>query len=176
MWMKKTVNIRVLAQAGVCIALAQVLSYIKIWEMPQGGSITAASMAPILLFSLYNGPKNGVLAAGIFGFLQFLLGGKMIHPLSILLDYILGFGVLGIAGAFKKWPLPAVIGSLIACVGRFLCSFLSGFVIFGSYAPEGMNPVWYSFIYNMNYMLPESLVAIVVVALLYPVMGRALRK
>ena len=75
-----------LVMAGLCIALSQVLSYVKVFEMPQGGSITAGSMVPIILFSLVYGFKDGFLAAIVYGLLQFVLGGTFsLHPLSIIL-------------------------------------------------------------------------------------------
>ena len=164
---------KVLAQAGVLLAMAQVLSYIKIYQMPQGGSVTLASMAPLIIFALLHGFKKGTVVAVIYGVLQMILGGLFaIHPLSLLLDYVVGFGVIGIAGIFKDVKFGAVWGTIAACFGRFMASFLSGFLVFASYAPKGMNPVWYSLIYNGNYMIPETIVTTIVVVLVFPVLRK----
>lgn len=157
-----------LTMAGVCIALTQILNYIKVFEMPQGGSITAGSMVPLLLYAFLYGPRNGFIAGAVSGLLQLALGGKFIHPGSVLLDYILAFGVLGIAGCFKEKKYGIITGTIVACTARFLCSLLSGWLIFGSYAPEGQSPIVYSFIYNITYMLPETVISLILICLLYP--------
>ena len=72
----KNTNVRMLVEAGVMIALAQVLSYVVIYQMPQGGSVTAGSMVPILLFAVRWGTAQGLLAGAVYGILQFILGPK----------------------------------------------------------------------------------------------------
>lgn len=159
-----------LVMAGLCIALSQVLSYVKVFEMPQGGSITAGSMVPIILFSLVYGFKDGFLAAIVYGLLQFVLGGTFsLHPLSIIIDYLLGFGVLGLAGIFggKKNLTSALLGTFVACILRFVMLFLSGVLVWASYTPEGMAPWYYSLTYNGTYMIPETILTLVIVALIY---------
>ena len=90
---KKT---KMLAEAGVMIALSQILSYFKLIQMPQGGTVTPGSMVPIIMFALLWGGKYGITASITYGVLQFTLGGAFsLHPLSIILDYLFGFGVLG---------------------------------------------------------------------------------
>ena len=87
--MKQT-DVRILVEGGIMIALATLLSFIKVFEMPQGGSVTAVSMAPILIYSCRHGVKKGFVVSTVYGILQFLLqGGFSIHPMSILLDYLL---------------------------------------------------------------------------------------
>ena len=164
-------NTKKLAMAGIMIALSQILSYVKVYNMPQGGSVTTGSMVPIILFSLIYGLKDGLFAALVYGLLQFILGGGVaIHPLSILLDYLLGFGVLGLAGVFHtktKYLPKALIGGLFASVMRYLMVFIAGVVVWGSYAPDTM-PVWqYSLTYNGSYMVPEIILTLVVIALVY---------
>lgn len=167
--MKKKLNTKELVIASLSIGLSQILSYIKIFEMPQGGSITAASMVPIILFSLIFGVRKGLLAATVYGFLQFLLGGSfVVHPLSFLMDYILAFGILGIAGVFKgDNNIKIILACLISCIGRFIILVLSGALLWYSYAPEGMNPWWYSITYNASYMIPETIITIVIILLIY---------
>lgn len=161
--MKKT---RQLTEIAMAVALAVVCSFIKVWEMPQGGSI-ALTMIPILLISFRNGPLAGIITGAIYGALSVLLAGVLYHPLSLLLDYLLAFGLLGIAGFFKKNAKGIVLGSVVGVAGRFLSSLTSGAVLFASYAPEGQNPWIYSTIYQATYMVPELIISIAVLLLLY---------
>lgn len=149
------------------IALAAILSFIKVFALPQGGSVTAGSMVPIILFALVWGGRDGMLAGLVYGLLQFLLDGIAIHVLSILIDYLLAFSLLGVAGFFGKNRTQALLGTILAVFLRFLASFFSGWLIFGSYAPAGQSPALYSFIYNASYLLPELIITTVLVALLY---------
>lgn len=159
---------RMLVEAGVLIALAQILSYIKVYQAPFGGSVTAGSMVPILIFAIRWGVKPGLLAGAAYGLLQFFLGPKWSwHILSILLDYILAFGLLGLAGVFRSSLAGILRGVLLGILGRFISSFLSGVVLFGQYAPEGMNPWAYSFIYQVQYLLPELVISWLVISFLY---------
>jgi len=129
------------------------LSYIKIWEMPRGVSITLGSMVPVLLISFRRGPKVGVFSGVVFGLAQMLLDGWFYSP----------FGALGLAGIFRKTPL---IGVVVSLATRFLSHFISGVVFFGMYAPEGMSPIVYSAIYNGSYMLPEMVISGIFIYLL----------
>ena len=147
--------------------MSQILSYVKFFQMPQGGSVTAASMAPVIIFSLIWGGKYGLLACTTYGFLQFAFGGEATLSIwSILLDYILAFGLLGIAGFFNKDLKSALFGTTLAMLLRYLCHFLSGWLIFYMYAPEGQAPWLYSLIYNA-FMIPEIIITLPIVAILY---------
>jgi thiamine transporter len=154
---------RVLAEMAIAIALATVLSYIKIFSMPYGGSVTLGSMVPILLISFRRDVKIGVITGVIYGLVQMILDGWFYSPVGMALDYPIAFGVLGLAALFKKQP---ILGVVIAMVGRFLSHFISGVVFFGIYAPEGMSPVLYSAIYNGGYMLPELIISAILIYLL----------
>lgn len=159
-----------LVMAGICIGLSQVLSYIKLFEAPQKGSVTAGSMVPIILFALVYGLKDGLLAAVVYGILQFVLGGIIsLHPLSIIIDYLLGFGVLGFAGLFggEKNITKAIIGTLLASIMRFIMLFISGVLVWAAYTPEGMKPWFYSLTYNGSYMIPETIITVVIIGLIY---------
>ncbi|EFI41564.1 MULTISPECIES: energy-coupled thiamine transporter ThiT [Peptoniphilus] len=158
---------KMLAEAGVMIALSQILSYVKVFQMPQGGSITIASMVPIIFFSLIWGGKKGILASVTYGILQFALGGEgILNPLSILLDYLLAFGVLGVAGFFPKNITGAITGTSVAVLLRYFFHFLSGWLVFYMYAPEGVAPWIYSLSYN-SYMLVELVISVVVITIIY---------
>jgi len=171
----KKMSTRMLVEAGILIALAQILSYVKIYEFPNGGSVTLGSMIPIIIFAIRWGSKSGILVGLVYGFLQFALGTKFsYHPLGIFLDYIFAFGFLGFAGLFRR-NIYTLIGSItIAMAGRFTCHFLSGFILWYAYAPEGMNIYLYSLIYNGTYMLPEFIISTVLVCALYRPLKRYL--
>ncbi len=147
---------RVLAEVSVLVALSLVLNFIKVYQLPQGGSITLASMVPVLLISFRRGPKVGVFSGVVFGMAQMLLDGWFYSPVGMILDYPLAFGALGLAGIFRKTPL---IGVVVSLATRFLSHFISGVVFFGMYAPEGMSPIVYSAVYNGSYMLPEMVIS-----------------
>lgn len=166
--MKKT-STRMITEAGIMIAAAQILSYVKIFEAPYGGSVTAGSMIPIILFSLRWGTKSGLLAGTAYGILQFLLGGAIYsyHIVSILFDYVVAFGLLGLAGLFRNSVKGVFLGASLGILGRFLCHVISGVVVWASYAPEGMNPLYYSLVYNGSYLLPELVITLVIVGILY---------
>src|SRR5690554_6754795 len=92
---------KMLVEAGILIALALILDRIKIYEAPQGGSVTAGSMIPIFLYSFRWGLGPGVVAGAIFGLLQLLLGGWIFTPIQAILEYPVAFGMLGLAGIFS---------------------------------------------------------------------------
>lgn len=176
--MTKRTNILRLTESAVMIALATVLSAITFFEMPMGGSITAFSMLPIMLIAYRYGVRWGSFTGVVYGLLQMLLGMQNLRygaslwaVLAIILfDYLVAFGVLGFAGAFRK-AIPnqtaaLTVGCVLASLLRFACHFISGWVVWGVWAPEGM-PAWlYSLEYNGYYMLPECILTAIAAALL----------
>ncbi|MCH4891301.1 energy-coupled thiamine transporter ThiT [Acidaminobacter sp. JC074] len=168
---KKT---QMIVEAGVMMALAYALSLVTIWKMPQGGSVTPGSMIPILIYAYRWGPKNGIFVGVVYGLIQFILGPKWsFHPVSVLFDYPIAFGALGFAGFFGKGFAKGSIGITVGIALRFVCHVISGVVVFASYAPEGMNPVLYSTIYNGSYLGIELIISVVVFALLFKPLERA---
>ena len=179
--MKKRTPVRGLCEGAIMVSIAQVLSYLKLWEMPWGGSVVLA-MVPILLFSVRWGLGSGLLAGFAFGVLQFMFdGGFAISWQSIVGDYLLAFTVLGLAGLMKRKRLGAFWGTLIGGFARFLVHYVVGATVWAEYMPEtffGMtmtSPWIYSLLYNLAYMLPNILISLVVFALLYKPMGKYLR-
>ncbi len=172
-------NTRRLTESAIMIALASVLSVIVLFQLPQGGTITPASMVPIILISMKYDVKWSMITSLVYAGIQMLLGfyapptpNFINFLLVILLDYVIAFGVLGLAGTFGrafKNPVGRIIfGSTVVIALRFLCHFLSGIIIWNSYAPAGQ-PVWlYSLGYNGSYMLGELIVSVIVVAVLSP--------
>ncbi|MGN1234789.1 MAG: energy-coupled thiamine transporter ThiT [Christensenellaceae bacterium] len=169
---KKGFDNRAIAYAGVCVALSFALSFIRLVKMPQGGSITIASLLPLMLYAYMFGTKKGVFAGVAYGILQAFQDCYILHPAQFLLDYPLAFACIGLAGIFaqsKALKLPQLrfaCGAVVAGLGRFVMHFLSGIFAFGMWAPEG-TPVWlYSLTYQAAYVLPDIAIAIVVGVLL----------
>ncbi|MGE4283906.1 MAG: energy-coupled thiamine transporter ThiT, partial [Clostridia bacterium] len=138
-------NTRMIVYGGLCVALSFVLSYIRLYHWPQGGSVTPASMLPMFFFAVVFGPVAGIIAGTAYGFLQLIQDPYVVHWAQLFLDYPLAFGVMGLAGLYKR---SLAVGSIIGGFGRFFMHFLSGVVFFGSYAPEGMNVMLYSLTVN----------------------------
>lgn len=166
-------NLRRLCEGAIMVAIAQILSYIKLWEMPWGGSIVLA-MVPIILFSVRWGLGSGLLAGFVFGVLQFMFdGGFAISWQSIIGDYLLAFTVLGLAGLMKGKKLGVFWGTLIGGVARFLVHYVVGATIWAAYMPDtffGMtmtSPWIYSLLYNIAYMGPNIIITLVIFGLLY---------
>jgi len=160
---RKQWTARMMANASLCIALSFILSYIKLYEMPQGGSVTPASMAPILLFAYVYGVAPGIMVGCAYGLLQFVQGGWFIHPIQFLLDYPLAFAMLGFAGLFRNlsdtWG--TLLGILTAALLRFFCAFLTGIFFWGEGAGD-QNILIYSALYNGVYMIPETAICMIV--------------
>lgn len=162
-------NIRMITEGGVMLALASILSQIKIYELPQGGSITLGSMIPIFIFALRWGYKSGLIVGALYGFIQMLLGGSIFSPLQAIIDYPLAFASLGIAGLanFKDSSFVKIILSIIfAGLLRTFFHVLSGVVFFYEYAGD-QNPLMYSLSYNGSFMLVELIMAIVIIRIIY---------
>ena len=164
---------RMLCEGAIMVALAQILSYIKLMELPNGGSLTPA-MFPILLFGLRWGLKDGLLAGFVFGLLQLIFDGAYAWGWqSMLLDYLVAFTPLGLSGLFKGKAWGIFPGTVLGCAGRFVIHYISGITIYRIAAPTEVlgtvfdNPELYSLVYNGSYMLPNTVLALVIAALLY---------
>jgi thiamine transporter len=156
---------RVLTEAALAVALSFVLGFIVLFKMPFGGSVSL-EMIPLILLSLRQGWRVGVVAGAAYGLLDLVIDPYVVHPLQLLLDYPLAFGALGLAGLFKPTVRGAVLGATVAVFARFVCHFLSGVIFFASYAPKGWNPYLYSAAYNAAYLVPSLAIAIVVTVVL----------
>lgn len=153
---------RALVYGALAVALSFLLSYLKLFELPQGGSITVASILPVCLYAHWFGLKRGLLAGFAFGLLQFLQEPIAVHPIQPFLDYMFAFACLGLAGLFPR-SLP--LGILAGGLGRILCSWVSGAIFFAEYAPEGMNAWVYSFGYQMLSLGPDAAICLVLALL-----------
>ena len=167
---KRKMTLRCLCEGALLLALAQVLGYLKLWELPNGGSVTL-SMLPIFVFCIRWGFGPGLLVSFAFGLLQLFLDvAYSAGWQSIIGDYLLAFAVMGFAGLFKG---KFYLATIVACVARFLVHYVVGATIWAEYMPETffnmtMTSPWiYSLIYNGSYMLPSIILCLVVFALLY---------
>ena len=164
---KKEFDSRSLSYAGICIAMSFALSYIKFFEMPQGGSLTLASLLPLMIYSYMFGVRKGVLAGFAYGILQAVQGIWFIHPAQFLLDYPVAFSAIGLAGMFsrvkKLQKLPQVkfaLGAAAASALRFISHVFAGVFAFSEYST--LDNVWaYSLGYN-SFVFADIAIAIAV--------------
>lgn len=175
--MKKS-NIRKIAVSAILIALGAVLSLIKIWTNPWGGSVTLLSMVPIVLISVMFGTPWGLFSSFVYALVQIgvdlagMMGWGMDVRMwvgAIVFDYLLAYTAIGLAGVFrKKGVIGVCVGTVVALCVRFVSHFISGYIFFDIWMPETFtNPAVYSVIYNGTYMLPELISTAVVVFVLY---------
>ena len=161
-------GVRVYAEIGVAVALAAVLGQVRLFAMPQGGSVSL-ELLPIVFLAVRRGVAPALAAGVVYGFLQLMLPGAFVyHPLQALLDYPQAFGALATGGLILVggWRSLAAAAAL-ACAARFVFHFLSGLIFFAEYAPEWEAPWLYSITYNALYLLPEAALTIV---LLWPLL------
>ncbi len=170
--MKKSSSVLRLVEGALLIAVATVLSMVKLLDLPYGGSVTACSALPVLLIGYRHGTKFGLFAAFVYSLLQLLLGMNTLSyfttPLSvaaiILLDYVLAFAVLGLGGVFRRegrsQGQALVLAALLTCVLRYICHVISGCTVWAGLSIPTEAALLYSFAYNATYMLPETLVTV----------------
>ena len=160
------------------LALSIVLSFITIYEMPMGGKITLFSMLPICLIAVKYGPRQGVGVAALYMLFQLveslIKGNVFVYTVGfaavivcVLFDYVFPFTCLGFAGLLRKRGNAGILcGISLVVIFRFICHYVTGVVIWGQWAPEGMGKFLYSLIYNGQYMLPELVITVVLAAVL----------
>ena len=176
----KKLSVNALTECALMLAIAAVLSYIPLFRMPYDGTVTLCSMVPLLYIAFRYPVKWACLTAFAFGLLQMLFSfpappARTLPAFAgvVLLDYLVAFGVLGLAGFFAR-PVKGIPGMLlggsVALAGRFLCHFVSGILIWGVYAPEGQSVWLYSFLYNGSYMAVEWLLSMAAIMALAKVM------
>lgn len=163
-----------LSYASLSVALGFVLSFIKLFEMPQGGSVTLASMLPVMLFAAAYGAGPGLLVGAVYGLLQYLQGGWFVHPVQFVLDYPLAFAMIGLAGVYthlpKKWSKWSLYACMVlAAMGRALSATLAG-IFFWDTAP------WASLVYNGTYLVPETVICILLAIPVAPRVMRIMKK
>ena len=164
------IPIRTTAEISIGISLAVFLGFVtKLVQLPYGGSINL-SILPILILAMRHGLKLGTLAGGLYGTVAFILNPYVFHPIQVIVDYPLAFGLLGFAGSVIERPgkdrvlrIRIAFGIVLGNVLRLAAHFISGWVFFAEYAPEGQ-PVWlYSLSYNASYVIPETIACMILV-------------
>ena len=157
-------NAKMLAYAALCIAISFVLSYIRLLKMPQGGSITPASMLPIMMFAYAFGFGPGLICSMAYGVLQMFQDMYIVGWVQATLDYVLAFGSLALVALFRNWksPFNFSVGVVVAGIVRVFFHVLSGVVYFADYAPEGMDPLVYSLGYNLTSVGVDALICAVI--------------
>ncbi len=165
---------KMLVEAGIMIALSVVLSRIKLYQSPQGGSVTAGSMIPLLLFAMRWGVGPGVVAGATFGVLKIMLGGYVFSPTQAILEYPVAYAFLGLAGIFSNSIentkemnyFQIILSVFLAIVGRFICHLLAGVIFFSEYAGT-KNPWFYSAGYQLSYLVPEFIISAIILSLIW---------
>ena len=157
-------NIKKFTMSAIFVAIAYVLSFVKLLHLPFGGSITLFSMLCISLPSHFMGLKYGFMASIAYSLLQLVIDPYIVHPLQLLLDYTIAFSCFGIVGFFGKDNKCLALGFIIACCIRFLSSSISGYIFFKEYAPEGWNPIVYTVVYNGSYIFTECVLSLIVIS------------
>ena len=167
-----------ICESAVLVALAIALCAIEIQIGALGGSIDFV-MIPLFIIAYRNGLGYGITSGLVFGFVKCLIGGGIGWGLpSILLDYVLAYGAVGLAGIFKEKSWAIELSTLIGCFARFIIHFISGITLYAIVAPTelaGMtfvNPIAYSTVYNALYMLPNTVIAVIIMSLLRFVLKR----
>ena len=175
---KRRLYTRMLCEGAIMVALALVLNQLKIFRLPNGGSITL-EMLPIFFYAVRWGVGPGLLAGFAFGLLQMFIDGAIAWGWqSLLLDYLVAFTPLGLAGLFKgqRWGIFA--GTVLGSVVRFIVHFISGITIYAIVAPTELfnmtftSPWMYSLAYNGSYMAIDMALCLVVFGLLYKPLKR----
>ena len=182
-----------LTTTGVLLAISAALFAFPIIPLPYDGEVTIAAMTPIIILGYKYGVKWGVFSGIALSLIQIVIGatgsgafavpgtgGKMAVQiiLVLILDFFVAFTVLGLSGMFKNKiknnTVSLALGTVVVCLLRFLAHFISGVIVWGSYADAGFAPkllsgfsgyslmVAYSFVYNGSYMLPETIITLIV--------------
>ena len=186
-------NTKKIALCAIMTALSVVLSFIKVFDMPYGGSITLFSMVPVMFAGYAYGAKWGLGAGVVLGIVQCIAGASsslayltdnvLNFVLCLLFDYIVAFAVLGLAGMFKNkiknGAVSFAAGAAVAALIRYLCHFITGWIVWGSYAEDTISgwgelggkilssfsgqglAVVYSLVYNGSYMIPEIIISVI---------------
>ena len=162
---KKGLTVKQLAFCAISIALGTVLSYVKIFHFPWGGSITLLSMLVITLPGYFYGLGAGLVTGVAYGALQLLIDPYVIFPIQLVVDYFLAFGALGLSGLFANAKNGLVKGYIAGILGRYVFVVISGWIFFGEYAWEGWAALPYSLVYNGIYVFGEGIVTVIVILL-----------
>ena len=162
---RSKLTVKQLAFCALAIALGTVLSNIKVFHFPTGGSITLLSMLMIALPGYWFGLGAGIMTGVAYGILQLLIDPYVLYPMQLVVDYILAFGALGLSGLFVNAKNGLIKGYLAGVVGRYVFAVISGWIFFGAYAWEGWDPLPYSLAYNAIYIFAEAAITVAILCI-----------
>ena len=162
---EKIFSTKALTYSAILLALGISANQIKFFSLPQGGSVTLFSMIFIVFIGYMFGLRVGLIAGITFGLLNLLIKPEVYTPVQAIIDYILAFGALGLSGIFADKKDKLIFAYLVSIIGRFVFAVFSGYVFFGSYAPEGWNPLLYSFWYNFSYIGTEAVITVLLLSI-----------
>ncbi|MFA5522771.1 MAG: energy-coupled thiamine transporter ThiT [Tissierellales bacterium] len=174
---EKKIDTKKLAFSSMLIAVGFVASYLKLFSMPFGGSVTLFSMLFIALAGYWYGTKTGLLVAFTYGLLQFLQGPYIINFWQVGFDYIFAFTALGLSGLFRHKKHGLILGYLFAIVARGFFHSLGGYLFYMSWIPDNYPQSLvsiYPLVYNYSYILAEG--ALTVVVLFIPALRKAIER
>lgn len=155
-------SVKQLTFCALAIALGTILSNIKVFDFPTGGSITLLSMLIICLPGYWFGLGAGIMTGVAYGVLQLLIDPYVLYPMQLVIDYLLAFGALGLSGLFSNAKNGLQKGYAVGVLGRYVFAVISGWIFFGAYAWEGWNPFLYSLVYNAIYIFAEAIVTLLI--------------
>lgn len=167
-------TVKQLVFCAMAIALGTVLSNLKLFHFPTGGSITLFSMLIICLPGYFFGLAAGLLTGVAYGILQLLIDPYVLFPMQLVVDYLLAFGALGLSGLFCNARHGLLKGYIAAVLGRYLFAVISGWIFFGSYAWEGWGALPYSLVYNAVYIFAEAVITVII--LMIPAVNKGLAR
>ena len=172
---KKKMSTKQLVFCAMAMALAFVTSYVKVFSLPWGGSVTLCSMLFIVLVANWYGVKTGVLVGLAYGILQFIQEPFVLSFFQVCCDYILAFAALGLAGLFATKSHGLIKGYVVAVLARGAFHALGGYLYWMDYMPDNF-PVAlksiYPIAYNYSFLLAEAAITLIIVSI--PAVSRAL--
>ena len=167
-------QIQQMTEGALMLALSFILNNIRIFRMPQGGSVSLAGYVPLLIYAIRWGLTPGLILGTVYGFLEFIVDPFIIHPLQAFLDYPAAYMAMGLAGLGKsantikgKIDGRAIGAILLAVFIRAVVAITSGVIFFKETLPEDLPYITGSAIYNFSYIIPNTIIAIIVILLIY---------
>ncbi len=174
---KKKMSVKQLVFCAMAIALAFLTSYLKVFQLPWGGSVTLCSMLFIVLVGNWYGVKTGVLVGLAYGLLQFLQEPYVLSFFQVCCDYILAFAALGVAGFFAKSSHGLVKGYIAGVLARGAFHALGGYLYWMSYMPDtfpqSLKSI-YPIVYNYSYLLAEGILTVILLSV--PAVSKGLQR
>ncbi len=174
---RKGLSAKQLAFCAMALALAFVTSYVHLFSLPYGGSVTLFSMLFIVLVGYWYGTATGMLVGLVYGIMQFLQEPYFLSFFQVFFDYLLAFALLGTSGLFRNAKHGLIKGYITGALLRGLSHTIGGYLFWMEYMPESFPKTLtaiYPIVYNYSYILLEG--AITVVVLCIPAVSKAMTK